>query len=347
MFEFTLCEDFRVVAKPSQALLDRNDERLSNVREFISNITHEFGRSYSARELDVICQHPFSHGIFAYKKGALDAQHGAALVRGLFSLEESQIQRLLDKKISVLQGHALMPSFDTRGAEIKLDERAPNNSEHLDQAFAILEQALGEDWKQSLLINTISFVIVPGMPDLPNFSGSTNDIWGAMHMTYPSSEYVLAESVTHESSHFWVHALEEFEELAVDSWDKEIWVSAWRGDPRPIAGVIHGVHVFSCVAVVLTALCSRSGVDLIQTEADRRIARLAYVIAQVEDGIYECERSKKLRGGGEAILANAIGRLQRPVKFIGEAPMARARSLVSAKRDAKLKQWRDRGLVVS
>ncbi len=341
MFEFEIDSSGNLSVLPSKILKERVAIRCAEVQSMLEKSLENSFKS-SAKHSKILALHPAAQGLYAFKQGHVTKEHAGKLLEYLTRLPEERLRRLESNCLTVEQQQILIPEQDTRGARILVENDYP--LDYLDQDFGALTETLGDEWRASLQVNTISFVNVPGMPDLPYFSGSTSDFWGAMHMTRPSSRYILAESVTHESSHFWVHCLEEISALSEHSWDNEVWVSAWREDPRPIGGVIHGVHVFSCIATVLTCLCmNETSVD--EQTKQAQLARLAYVIAQVEDGISECERSGLLLEAGKEILRFSNSRLQAPQNYVDSALLTVMREQVFAKRVAKQKSWRQKGWV--
>jgi hypothetical protein len=343
MFRFALGTDGKIGVNPSERLVDRLRERHIESARLITSILELTGLEYTSSKVELMARHPFAAGLGSFQKGLLSPEHGKALLTGLMELDEHQLARLKRNELSVQQNQCLMPDLDTRGAAIRIDTEQTAPLDCLDHLVRPLYAALGDEWHDSLLVNTVSFVKVPGMPELPHFSGSTNDIWAAMHMTFTSDIFVLAEALTHESSHFWVHLLEELSPLAREAWENEIWVSAWRGDPRPIGGVLHGIHVFSCVSVVLASLC-KSG--LAGDAIHEKLERLAYVIAQVEDGLYEAQRSNVLLEAGTEICRWAEERIAPPRDLLSPAVLTNAREKVSSRRKGKIQRWREQGLAV-
>ena len=320
-------------------LVERLSIRAHEVSALIQSMGAEIQHRFHAPP-NFIATHPAAQGLHAYKRGLIGHTQAADLLKHLATMSVERAQRLIDGQLAVEQSQVLLPFEDTRGARIVIDNGDADLA-FLDESFDDLRTLLGDEWTLSLQVNTVSFVNVQGMPDLPHFSGSTSDIWGAMHMSRPASNYVLAESLTHESSHFWLHSLEEIGALSDHTWDQEVWVSAWRDDPRPIGGVLHGLHVFSCVASVLTALCIKGGSKTPVEET--HLDRLAYVIAQVEDGIFECGRCAHISDIGRELVAAAGERLIVPKELIGADRLACMRERVRLKRKAKLSRWKQEG----
>jgi len=320
-------------------LVERISIRADEVSALIQSMGAEIQHRFHAPP-EVIATHPAAQGLHAYKRGLIGRTQAAELLNHIATMSFERAQRLIDSQLAVEQSQVLLPFEDTRGAQIVIDD-GDTDLAFLDKSFDDLRTLVGEEWSRSLLVNTVSFVNVQGMPDLPHFSGSTSDIWGAMHMSRPASNYVLAESLTHESSHFWLHCLEEIGALSDHTWDQEVWVSAWRDDPRPIGGVLHGLHVFSCVASVLTALCIKGGTK--QPAAESHLDRLAYVIAQVEDGIFECGRCAHISDIGRELVVAAGERLIVPQELIGADRLACMREKVLLKRRAKVSSWKQEG----
>ena len=344
MFRFNLGADDRVSVIRPEWLLDRLRLRHTELSRLITSVLSLAGVEYNSSKIELMARHPFASGLISFQKGLLSPEHGKAFLTGLLEIDEQLLARLKENKLSVVQNQCLMPDLDTRGAAIRIDFEQAASLDCLDHLVGPIYAALGDEWRDSLLVNTVSFVKVPGLPELPHFSGSTNDIWAAMHMTFTSDVFVLAEALTHESSHFWVHLLEELSPLAREAWENETWVSAWRGDPRPIGGVLHGIHVFSCVSVVLASLC-KSG--LAGDRIKGKLERLAYVIAQVEDGLYEARRSNVLLEAGTEICRWAEERIATPRDLLPHIMLTDARNKVSSRRNSKIQRWKEMGLAVA
>ena len=296
---------------------------------------------------DVLARHPAAHALVAFQDGYVKQDQASALLSLLGRLDAGRIDRLGSGAMCVLQEQALLPAVDTRGESIRVDPAAPEDARALDHFMEQLESVVGEAWVAfRSIVNTVSLVVVPGLPDIPHFSGSTNDIWAAMHMTLPATAAIVAESVTHEAAHFWLHAVEEIGALAENAWTDERWVSPWREDPRPIAGIIHGVHVFSCAAAVLSCWLIR-GSTHVDGPDERVPRRVATMLAQVEEGISEVRRCGRATPVGAGIVDASERRLSVPRAALPDDLLAAARENISRRRAGKIQRWSQRGLCFS
>lgn len=91
--------------------------------------------------------------------------------------------------------------------------------------------------------------IVPlaSRPRPSGLSASSRHAPGAVALTEPLSGVELAVTLIHEGQHFKLNALHDLEPLyrpdAIGS-----YYSPWRDDPRPLAGLLHGIYAFVGVA---------------------------------------------------------------------------------------------------
>lgn len=265
--------------------------------------------------LNCLAKTPYAHGILSYMHGHLSELHGAKLLSELQIMPVEIIERINHKKVSVIQNSVLFPTQETRGEQIILDiDYQGYSNAGLDGYLNNFGNILGPDWIEFVsIIRFVTIIKVSSWPELPYFSGSTSDIWGAMHMCRPRYDEVIAECITHEAAHFWLNLADEVNPISIDSWGKAEWLSPWRHDKRPIGGVIHGVFVFSCVALILALLF----VKLNKADARLRLrARIQKVSSQVQAGAQECRRSNLLTEFGESIVSAAMQRAVFAVQVI-------------------------------
>jgi hypothetical protein len=265
--------------------------------------------------LECLARTPYAYGILSYVHGHLSESQGAELLRELQKIPAEILERIDHKKLSVVQNSILLPTQETRGEQIILDANCNSYTNvGLDEHLNYFVTILGSDWIDFIsIIRFITIIKVSSWPELPYFSGSTSDLWGAMHMCAPRYEEVIAECITHEAAHFWLNLADEVNPISLDSWGRAEWLSPWRHDKRPIGGVIHGVFVFSCVALVLALLFAKSNKADVQLRLRRRIEKVS---AQVHAGAQECLRSGVLTEFGESIVSGAIQRADFSVKVI-------------------------------
>lgn len=205
-------------------------------------------------------------------------------------------------------------------------------------------QHLGIKWADFIsLVNVLTIVVVPGYDDLPFFSGSSSEVWGAIHTCMPSNEAIYVETITHEAAHHWVHLIEDIGPLADDCWAEDAWPSPWRNEPRPLGGVIHGVWVFSAAAVALSSLMLQreKGVTSLSQSIPKRIA---FLIAQVELGLEICHSSGLMAKNGLTLLRSAESGLNSIYEFTSSELLMEARSILETRMLNKYSQWRKNGL---
>jgi hypothetical protein len=265
--------------------------------------------------LECLARTPYAYGILSFMHGHLSESHGAELLRELQKTPAEIFERISHKKISVIQNSILLPTHETRGEQIILDVNwNSDTSVGLDEHLNYFGSVLGPDWIDFIsIIRFITIIKVSSWPELPYFSGSTSDLWGAMHMCAPRYEEVIAECITHEAAHFWLNLADEVNPISLDSWGRAEWQSPWRHDKRPIGGVIHGVFVFSCVALILALLFAKSNKADAQLRLRRRIEKVS---SQIHAGAQECLRSGVLTEFGKSIVLASTQRADFSVKVI-------------------------------
>ena len=195
------------------------------------------------------------------------------------------LQYLLHNKIdssflTVQNNQLYMPPADTRG---ELLNYTSINKEEEDLFFKNLNQArslLDDKWIELIsIVNVVTFVTITGKEELlTHFSGSNSDLWGAIHMNKNLSLINIIECLTHEASHHWLNLLEFYneDELIINGWVDNNYISPWRRDRRPLMGILHGVYVFGNVFIVYESLSS------IHNDYDSD--RMYYIGCQVKRG---------------------------------------------------------------
>jgi len=298
-----------------------------------------------AADAELMARHPSSHALLSFRDNEMSPEQAAQALRLLSSLDADRILRLETGRVAVLQHSAMLPPADGGAALLQIDAAASSASGALDALIDDVSSTAGPAWDRFMHpVNTVTLVCVPGMPDLPYFSGSTSGIWGAIHMSMPSSAGILGESFTHEAAHFWLHAIEEFGELAAQAWTDQTWVSPWRNDPRPVAGIIHGVYVFSAAACTLAKMVLESQTDGDQSRADSVGQRAATLAAQVEDGSREILRSGRATPHGLHVIEAGMSRLPVVLEALGAERMKAAREHVRQRREQKISAWESQGV---
>lgn len=305
MLSFTISDQVR----------QQGADKESAVVKILKKIFENKDISEGAFSFECLAKTPYAYGILSFMQGHLSESHGAELLRELRKTPDEILERIKHKKISVIQSSVLLPTQETRGEQIILDVNWNSYTNvGLDQRLNYFASILGSDWIEFIsIIRFISIIKVSSWPELPYFSGSTSDLWGAMHMCAPRYEEVIVECITHEAAHFWLNLADEVTPISFDSWSRAEWKSPWRHDKRPIGGIIHGVFVFSCVALSLAILFSKSNKADAQLRLRRRIEKVS---SQVHAGAQECLRSGVLTEFGETLVLAATKRADFSVKVI-------------------------------
>lgn len=307
MVDLFINEDAELRFQISGQLKKKMSDKDRAVAEILKKIFKNKSLHTHPYSIESLAKTPYAHGIFAYMQGHLTENHATKLLFDLQRTSEEVFERINAHQISVIQSTVLFPEQETRGEKIVLDidfdeERKAIFLRYTDNVGA----ALGAEWREFVsIIKFVTIINVPAWPELPYFSGSTSDLWGAMHMCAPRYEEVVAECLTHEAAHFWLNLADETTPISLDPWGKPDWLSPWRHDKRPIDGVIHGVFVFSCVALVLAILLGKSPAASAQSRLRARIEKIS---SQVRAGAHECIRSNLLTEFGQSIVQAALRR---------------------------------------
>lgn len=289
--------------------------------------------------LDILARHPLAQGLWAYQQGHVSAETAEVIAVQLGQLDAAAVISLERGQPYLLQLQSLLPEAETRGESIRAVQNYRYNRQEIARAIDLFTEKLGQDYKKFIsVIRTITVVEVPRMGGLPYFSGSDSNFWGAMHTTDPADDFVFAETLTHEAAHHWLLLVEEVAPLAEDCWEGNHWISPWRSDVRPIGGVIHGVFVFSCAALVLTILLR--AIEVAETQRAERIERrICRLFAQVEQGIAEMQRCTAMTEVGRSVAVDARHRLESFAGYLNGAVLDEERRLCESEQKQKRQKY--------
>ena len=119
---------------------------------------------------------------------------------------------------------------------------------------------------------------------------------GAVSLTPQTDAVRLARTLVHELHHMKLNLLMDSVPLCRTG-HQELFYSPWRDDPRPLAGLMHGLYAGVAVADFWRAECTEShGGALAEFE-------LARIRGQVEIGLPVLTRSKQFTSAGLSLLA--------------------------------------------
>ncbi|MGW3994930.1 aKG-HExxH-type peptide beta-hydroxylase [Amycolatopsis sp. NPDC004772] len=123
----------------------------------------------------------------------------------------------------------------------------------LDEAWGLLVEHLPET-AAALPTGLYSLVPAPAVPfRLP--SASTGEAFGSAIVSYGEDPATLAAALVHEFQHIRLGGLLHLVRLSEDD-PRERLYAPWRADPRPIAGVLHGIYAFFGVTGFWRALAA-------------------------------------------------------------------------------------------
>jgi hypothetical protein len=336
MLHFSL-QNNKIQWNCSSEISERLESRFQDAENLLAKIQNsQSGFSLPTKNLRLLSQHPLAQALLGYQRGSVSADRAEIIAREVTRIDRRSLDFLLSGTHFILQLQCLIPDLETRGESIKIVDNYAFNQGNVENYINLLVDCCGEEYRTFIsIVKTISIVRVSRMGELPYFSGADSDSWGAIHTTEPADEFVFAETLTHEAAHHWLLLEEEVAELSEDTWAGSLWISPWRSDPRPIGGIIHGVFVFSCAAVVLTLLSKYSRDTADTATLDRVAKRICRLIAQVEMGIQEMDQCPKILDSGKAISQAAQKRLEIIIPSLNKKYLEDARERSS--REQKLK----------
>jgi HEXXH motif-containing protein len=150
----------------------------------------------------------------------------------------------------------------------------------LNEAWEILCRCL-PDLAEGFLDGLDSLVPRPAVPTR-NLSASTGEAFGSAIIAQPTDSVSMAATLVHEFHHNLLGGLLHMIPL-YDHDPEERFYTLWREDPRPIAGVMSGVHAFSGV----TAFWRELG----RHESDSLARRAGFEFAYWRDGTWQTLQS--------------------------------------------------------
>jgi hypothetical protein len=290
--------------------------------------------------LDVRHLDPGISALVPFSQGQLSDKRAQACISRHILLDDNYFERIRGGKISVDQSEVLFPEQETRGKALQLvsAKNAEPFAESFDSVLCEIDESLGPGWAAFRnIIKTITIVEIIQQKNIPYFSGSCSEYWGAMHISIPQHTSVLTETIAHEAAHFWLHAIEEISDFCSGAWDGPNYVSPWREDPRPLAGVIHGVGVFACAIVTLGYQLDCGfyrGVDI--DIVSERICRL---IAQVECGYEEIISSGAYTATDLMVINGSLESIQCMIRNQDNNKLCHTRDIVRAQQASKREQF--------
>ncbi|WP_233223292.1 HEXXH motif domain-containing protein [Amycolatopsis sp. CA-128772] len=146
-----------------------------------------------------------------------------------------------------------------------------------------------------------SIVPAPAVPfRLP--SASTGEAFGSAIIAHPSEPAVLAAALVHEFQHIRLGGIQHLVRLSEDDKRQRIY-APWRDDPRPIAGVIHGIFAFFGVTLFWRAKA--------QATPEDRLAAFEFALWRTETWrtLQSIRRDAALTSAGRRLLDGVAERL--------------------------------------
>jgi HEXXH motif-containing protein len=128
-------------------------------------------------------------------------------------------------------------------------------------------------------------------PDI-HISSSSSELPGLLFLCGEPVGWVQAAVMVHEAAHQRLDAAFRAAPLLRPGLDDALYASPWRSDPRPIRGVLAGVHAFVAVADLLTSCPDPSSA---------RVEALCRAVASSEDGLEILELHARWTEEGRAL----------------------------------------------
>ncbi|MET8997921.1 HEXXH motif domain-containing protein [Amycolatopsis sp. NPDC004169] len=193
--------------------------------------------------------------------------------------------------------------------------------EHLPETAAVLPTGL------------YSLVPAPAVPfRLP--SASTGEAFGSAIVCYGEDAATLAAALVHEFQHIRLGGLLHLVRLSEDD-PRERLYAPWRSDPRPIAGVLHGIYAFFGVTAFWRALTA--------AEPGNELAAFEFALwrGQVRQTLDAVHGDESLTEAGQRFLDHVAAEIG---PWEDEPVSAHAKALARASAENHYAAWRVRHL---
>jgi len=99
----------------------------------------------------------------------------------------------------------------------------------------------------AMSVGLVSIVPLPG-DNRETRSASSGDAFGAALISRPADPVTLAVSMVHEFEHIKLGGLLHLAPLLAEHANSVVVYAPWRDDPRPLAGLLQGIHAFCGIA---------------------------------------------------------------------------------------------------
>jgi len=220
---------------------------------------------------------------------------------------ESEITRLLptDQLTIVLPSIDLQYFYQDHG----LNPLSADDS--FDDAIKQVQRAL-DIFKQIPAVHTFVISIVKSIQLLKTDDPETDMSYS--HPDIPFSIFVsvcennssicnlrVAESILHEAMHLELTLMEDVLEM-VNPKSKDVYYSPWRGEERPLRGVLHGLYVFTAILDFYAALIKITSDESLTAYLRKRIE----IIKEEFTMLHEFPKSPGLTPSGRNLATNIL-----------------------------------------
>ncbi|GAB3862223.1 HEXXH motif domain-containing protein [Dactylosporangium cerinum] len=100
------------------------------------------------------------------------------------------------------------------------------------------------DGAELLAATVTSVVPLPASRRFQTFSATSAEAFGSVMISLPEDATTLAVTLEHEYQHIKLGGLLHLVQLAIPTLDTATYYAPWRGDPRPVTGLVQGVYAF-------------------------------------------------------------------------------------------------------
>jgi HEXXH motif-containing protein len=179
------------------------------------------------------------------------------------------------------------------------------------QAWKLLTSTAVE-WADEISAGVLAIAPLAAGVARAGFSATSTDVFGGFAMTKPRSPGALAATLAHELQHSKLNILLRVVPLVRTDPDEARYYAPWRRDPRPAAGLLHGIYAFLGVADVLRHLAS----DQVLGRAS--LHAFARVRVQIDAALSVLAQSNALTEAGRSF----VDLLRQRAEFLLQQPVS-------------------------
>ena len=131
---------------------------------------------------------------------------------------------------------------DKAGNTVDFGDRATEDwVSSLEQALGLVESTLPDLYEEMKVV--LRTIVPVGVDEHAHLSASYQEVIGAIYVSLHPNPMTMAEALIHEFSHTKLNTLANFDPVLVNAF-APLFPSPYRPDPRPLHGILLGVHAF-------------------------------------------------------------------------------------------------------